>query len=92
MYDIVLKEDRIILNGITTGATRCEKKYIVYRSDSRNNNTIWINTYFYRSEGGLFHCCSHYGAALCENEEIFRGMTMDDIEAAAYNAWMSGAR
>lgn len=92
MYDIVLKEDRVIMSGITTGASLCGKRYIVYRAEGRKDSGIYINTYFYRSDGGMFHCSGHYGCRLCESEEKLRGMTVDEIETAAYNAWMTGAR
>jgi len=92
LYDITLKEEQIILDGITTNPRLCGKKYIIYHALSGKSESVFINTYFLRTSGGLYQCCSHYGHELCSSTEELRHMGIGDIEAAAYNAWMTGAR
>ena len=92
MYDIRVHEKSIIMIGTTTRSELCCKRYIIYRSDRRKDCSVYINTDFYRTESGDMLCCSYYGRRLCGSEEQLRGMTVDEIEASAYNAWMDGAR
>ena len=92
MYDVRIHEKNVIIIGTTTRSELCCKKYIIYRSGRKNDSTVYINTDFYRTESGDFLCCGHYGGLLCGSEEQLLGMTVDEIEATAYNRWMDGAR
>ncbi len=92
MYDTRIHEKSVIMIGTTTRRELCSKRYIIYRSGSRDDSSVFINTDFYRTEGGFFLCCSHYGRKLCGSEATLRSMTIDQLESSAYNAWMDGAR
>ena len=92
MHDIRVHEKSVIMIGTTTRSELCCKKYIIYRSDRRKDSSIFINTNFYRTESGDFLCCGVYGSRLCGSEDELRGLTVNEIESAAYNNWMNGAR
>ena len=92
MHDIRVHEKNVIMIGTTTRSERCGKRYIIYRSERRKDGAVFINTSFYRTDGCEFMCCSPYGGLLCGSEEELRAMSVDELESAAYNKWMNGAR
>lgn len=87
-----IREKQVIMSGVTTAPTLCGHSYIVYRSQSRGQTDIHVNSGFIRTVGGLYRCCRYYDRRLCADDEELRAMTLDRIEAQAYNAWMDGAR
>ena len=47
----------------------------------------------FKSVGNGMICCTYgYDSTLCSSLAEYKSITKEEIERAAYNAWMTGAR
>ncbi|WP_303791025.1 hypothetical protein, partial [Ruminococcus flavefaciens] len=62
--------------------------YIVYCEGQR----VMICSDFKPAGNGMICCTYGYDSTLCNSLAEYKNITKEEIERAAYNAWMTGAR
>lgn len=71
-----------------------EHPYLIYRASSANRE-IRVNTLYDATDNGFVTHIGNYGgydARLCATEDEYRNMDPMQVDYAAYNAYMTGAR
>ena len=85
-YDFSVPRSCVISSGTSSMFSSHSIRYFVYSSGS----AVEICSDF-TVQGDTYMGCSAYCRRLCAAGE-FRGMSREDVERKAYDAWMDGAR
>ncbi len=91
---MIIRTEVEIMRGTCIGQTRRGVHYIVFESEGNSgriaivgdaNNGIW------QTINGNVNVQPNFVHGLALNRKFYSEMTIDEIETAAYNAYMSGA-
>ena len=84
----IIHQSGIIARGVSSKYSTHPISYIVYCEGQR----VMICSDFKPAGNGMICCTYGYDSTLCNSLAEYKNITKEEIERAAYYAWMTGAR